>query len=215
MACETVTGDLLDQDVEVIVNAWNRNIIPWWLLLPQGVAGAIKRSAGYAPFIELGRKGPIPLGGAVETGAGKLPFCAIIHVAGINLFWFSSERAVRDCMRNAQCAGDRRRARLWFDRVPDHRRGRWRRVAAEGTGIHAAGSAVIELRRRDPYRPVPCFVTRIEPKMDMTLLFFLALAGLWAAIAVMHQFQNGSGMGAHYAARRGNRTKGIELYSTI
>lgn len=24
-------GDLLDQDVEVIVNAWNRNIIPWLL----------------------------------------------------------------------------------------------------------------------------------------------------------------------------------------
>ncbi len=29
-------GDLLDQPVEVIVNAWNRNIIPWWLLLPRG-----------------------------------------------------------------------------------------------------------------------------------------------------------------------------------
>lgn len=38
-----VEGDLLDQDVEVIVNARNRNIIPWWLLLPQGVSGAIKR----------------------------------------------------------------------------------------------------------------------------------------------------------------------------
>jgi hypothetical protein len=35
-------GDLL-HDVEIIVNAWNRNIIPWWLLLPQGVSGAIKR----------------------------------------------------------------------------------------------------------------------------------------------------------------------------
>jgi O-acetyl-ADP-ribose deacetylase len=34
-----VQGDLLDQDVDVIVNAWNRNIIPWWLLLPQGVSG--------------------------------------------------------------------------------------------------------------------------------------------------------------------------------
>ena len=29
-----VEGNLLDQDVDVIVNAWNRNIIPWWLLLP-------------------------------------------------------------------------------------------------------------------------------------------------------------------------------------
>ncbi len=46
-----VAGDLLEQaDVDVIVNAWNRNVIPWWLLLPQGVSGAIKRRAGLAPF---------------------------------------------------------------------------------------------------------------------------------------------------------------------
>jgi hypothetical protein len=30
-----IQGDLLDQDVDVIVNAWNRNVIPWWLLLPK------------------------------------------------------------------------------------------------------------------------------------------------------------------------------------
>lgn len=84
MQLEFVDGDLLNQDVEVIVNAWNRNIIPWWLLLPQGVSGAIKRRAGYAPFRELGKMGSIPLGGAIITGAGKLPFRAIIHVAGIN-----------------------------------------------------------------------------------------------------------------------------------
>jgi len=46
---EIVEGDLLDQYVEVIVNAWNRNIIPWWLLLPQGVSGAIRRRGGTAP----------------------------------------------------------------------------------------------------------------------------------------------------------------------
>jgi O-acetyl-ADP-ribose deacetylase (regulator of RNase III) len=97
---EVIYGDLLDQDVEVIVNAWNRNVILWWLLLPQGVSGAIKRRAGYQPFHELARKGPIPLGGAVETSAGKLPFKAIIHVAGINLLWRSSE-AIRSCVRSA------------------------------------------------------------------------------------------------------------------
>ena len=83
MQLQTVDGDLLDQDVDVIVNAWNRNIIPWWLLLPQGVSGAIKKRGGHAPFRELGKLGPIPLGGAVITGAGKLPFKSIIHVAGI------------------------------------------------------------------------------------------------------------------------------------
>ena len=46
MNLEIVEGDLLDQPVEAIVNAWNRNILPWWLLLPQGVSGAIKRRAG-------------------------------------------------------------------------------------------------------------------------------------------------------------------------
>jgi hypothetical protein len=30
---EIVDGDLLDQDVDVVINAWNRNIIPWWLSL--------------------------------------------------------------------------------------------------------------------------------------------------------------------------------------
>jgi O-acetyl-ADP-ribose deacetylase (regulator of RNase III) len=94
-------GDLLDQPVEVIVNAWNRNIIPWWLLLPQGVARAIKRRAGTQPFREVARHGPIPLGEAVLTSAGRLPFRGIIHVAGINMLWRSSENSVRQSVRSA------------------------------------------------------------------------------------------------------------------
>jgi O-acetyl-ADP-ribose deacetylase len=96
-----VEGDLLDQDVECIVNAWNRNVIPWWLLLPQGVSGAIKRRAGKEPFRELAKFGPIPLGGAVLTSAGRLPHRGIIHVAGINILWRSSERSIQDSVRNA------------------------------------------------------------------------------------------------------------------
>jgi len=94
-------GDLIDQPAEVIVNAWNRNIIPWWLLLPQGVSKAIKRRAGTLPFRELAKLGPIPLGGAVLTSAGRLPFRAIIHVAGIDMLWRSSEYSVRESVRNA------------------------------------------------------------------------------------------------------------------
>ncbi|MHB8522261.1 MAG: macro domain-containing protein [Limisphaerales bacterium] len=101
MEIRVIDGDLLDQDVDVIVNAWNRNIIPWWLLLPQGVSGDLKRRAGYEPFRQLARHGAIPLGGAVETGAGRLPFRAIIHVAGISMFWHASERAIRGCVRSA------------------------------------------------------------------------------------------------------------------
>jgi O-acetyl-ADP-ribose deacetylase len=96
-----VEGDLLDQPVDCIVNSWNRNLIPWWLLLPHGVSGAIKKRGGYAPFRELGRHGLLPLGGAVLTGAGRLPHKAIIHVAGIGLLWIASEESVRASVRNA------------------------------------------------------------------------------------------------------------------
>lgn len=101
MNVHLIQGDLLDQGVDVIVNAWNRNIIPWWLLLPQGVSGAIKRRGGTGPFKELAKQGSIPLGGALFTSAGKLPFKAIIHVAGINMLWRASEWSIRQCVRNA------------------------------------------------------------------------------------------------------------------
>ena len=101
MQTEVVHGDLLKQPVEVIVNAWNRNVIPWWLLLPQGVSGAIKKHGGVEPFQELARHGPLPLGQAVLTGAGTLPFKGIIHVAGINMWWRASEYSIRQSAQSA------------------------------------------------------------------------------------------------------------------
>ncbi|MCU0696959.1 MAG: macro domain-containing protein [Myxococcaceae bacterium] len=101
MTLDEVEGDLLDQPVDALVNAWNRNVLPWWLLLPQGVSGAIKRRAGTAPFREVARHGPMPLGSAVTTSAGRLPHKAIIHVAGINLLWTATETSVRRSVRSA------------------------------------------------------------------------------------------------------------------
>ena len=98
---QIVHGDLLDQKTEAIVNAWNRNIIPWWLLWPHGVSGAIKKRGGVQPFREVARHGPIPLGGAVLTGAGRLPFRGIIHVAGIDGLWRASEYSIRHSVANA------------------------------------------------------------------------------------------------------------------
>lgn len=111
MKYSVVEGDLLEQDVEVIVNAWNRNVIPWWLLIPQGVSGAIKRRAGTAPFREVARHGVLRLGAAVVTSAGRLPYKAIIHVAGINLLWRSSEFSVRTSVQNALCLADEKHFR--------------------------------------------------------------------------------------------------------
>jgi O-acetyl-ADP-ribose deacetylase (regulator of RNase III) len=101
MRVDIVEGDLLDQDVEVIVNAWNRNVFPWWLLLPQGVSAAIKRRGGHEPFKELRKCCLIPLGGAVVTGAGRLGYEAIIHVAGLNLFWFATKYSIQQSVRSA------------------------------------------------------------------------------------------------------------------
>ena len=100
MPVRVIDGDLLEQDVEVIVNAWNRNVIPWWLLLPQGVSGAIKRRAGIQPFRELGWR-PLPLGHARYTSAGRLRYAGIIHVAGIDMLWRASEQSIRDSVANA------------------------------------------------------------------------------------------------------------------
>jgi len=90
-----VEGDLLDQQVDAIVNAWNRNFIPWWLLVPQGVSRAIRRRAGYRPFVEVRRAGLLPLGAAVATSAGRLPHQAIIHVAGIGMLWTASPLSIQ------------------------------------------------------------------------------------------------------------------------
>jgi O-acetyl-ADP-ribose deacetylase len=105
---EVVDGDLLDQQVDAIVNAWNRNIIPWWLLIPQGVSGAIKRRAGVQPFRELARLGQMPLGSAAVTSAGRLPFAGIIHVAGIDLLWRASERSIRESVHHAMALAEQR-----------------------------------------------------------------------------------------------------------
>ena len=72
MNLDITKGDILDQKSDVIVNSWNRNIFPWWLLIPQGVSGAIKKKAGIDPFRELSKMGLIPLGEAVLTGAGAI-----------------------------------------------------------------------------------------------------------------------------------------------
>jgi len=45
------------------------------------------------PFREVAKHGAIPLGGAVLTCAGRLPFKGIIHVAGISMWW----RACQGC----------------------------------------------------------------------------------------------------------------------
>ncbi len=76
-----VTGDLLKEPVETIVNAANG-----MLSHGGGVAAAIARAAGSALVDEskklVREQGAVPTGGAVVTTAGKLPFKGVVHAVG-------------------------------------------------------------------------------------------------------------------------------------
>jgi len=78
---EVVIGDLLTEPVDAIVNAANGR-----LAHGGGVAAAIARAAGPALEQEGDRlvaaRGPIEIGEAVVTTAGRLPFKAVIHAVG-------------------------------------------------------------------------------------------------------------------------------------
>jgi O-acetyl-ADP-ribose deacetylase (regulator of RNase III) len=69
-------GDITKAATEAIANAANNQL---WM--GGGVAGAIKRAGGGEIEEEAVRRGPIPLGSAIETGAGKLPYKYVIHGA--------------------------------------------------------------------------------------------------------------------------------------
>ena len=64
-----VEGDLLDQEVDVIVNAWNRNIVPWWLLLPRGCLAQLRGELDTPPSAKSASMGQSRYGGAVEFAA--------------------------------------------------------------------------------------------------------------------------------------------------
>ncbi len=105
-AVDVVCGDLFDQDVDAIVNPWNCNLFPWWLLIPQGVSGALRKRAGLEPFKQLRNIGIIPIGSAVMTTAGRLHYRAIVHVAGINWFWVATDKSIGDSVRSAILLAD-------------------------------------------------------------------------------------------------------------
>jgi O-acetyl-ADP-ribose deacetylase (regulator of RNase III) len=79
MHIEVRRGDITRQpDIAAIVNAANTD-----LALGSGVAGAIRRQGGDEIDSEARAKGPIALGEAVATGAGRLPNRFVIHAAAM------------------------------------------------------------------------------------------------------------------------------------
>lgn len=73
---EIAVGDIALLDVEAIANAANSEL---WM--GAGVAGALKRAGGQEIEHDAMRQGPIAVGDAVSTGAGKLAAKWVIHAA--------------------------------------------------------------------------------------------------------------------------------------
>lgn len=78
---EVVKGDLLAERTDSIVNAANSH-----LAHGAGVALAISKAAGFEMIRECNdivrKQGEVPVGEAVVTTAGRLPFKGIIHAVG-------------------------------------------------------------------------------------------------------------------------------------
>ena len=71
-------GDITTFDGDAVVNAANNH-----LMLGAGVAGAIRRAGGASIQEECDRHGPILVGQAAITGAGRLRVRWVIHAAAM------------------------------------------------------------------------------------------------------------------------------------
>lgn len=71
---EVIQGDITEMKVDAIVNPANTRLI-----MGGGVAGAIKRRGGREIEEEAMEKGPVPIGDAVFTSAGRLGCRYVIH----------------------------------------------------------------------------------------------------------------------------------------
>ncbi len=106
MQLEVIEGDITSLDVDAIANAANNHL---WM--GAGVAGAIKRAGGEEIEREAVAKGPVEVGDAVATGAGRLKARHVIHgaVMGQDLRTNGEliERTTRRCLEVAEDLGAR------------------------------------------------------------------------------------------------------------
>jgi len=99
---EVIQGDITTADTEAIVNAANNHL---WM--GSGVAGAIKRKGGDEIERDAVSKGPIEVGQAVASTAGKLPYKYVIHAAGMGQDLRTDEYIVAEVTRNSLLLADK------------------------------------------------------------------------------------------------------------
>jgi O-acetyl-ADP-ribose deacetylase (regulator of RNase III) len=91
-----VRADITQLAVESIVNAANSTL---WM--GGGVAGAIKRAGGSDIERDALAQGPIAVGDAVVTSAGRLPCRYVIHAATMGPDLETNAHAIRSATRSA------------------------------------------------------------------------------------------------------------------
>ncbi|GAF69541.1 unnamed protein product [marine sediment metagenome] len=103
MEAKILHGDITKLQADAIVNAADTS-----LRMGGGVAGAIKRAGGREIEDEAVSKGPIEVGGAVATTAGKLKAKYVIHAAAMS--WethrTATEESIRNSLRNSLAMAD-------------------------------------------------------------------------------------------------------------
>ena len=98
---EVYQGDIARLELDALVNAANNRL---WM--GGGVAGALKRAGGKEIEDEAVRKGPVPVGEAVVTGAGALRARYIIHAAVMGQDLETDAEKIRQATRNSLLRGE-------------------------------------------------------------------------------------------------------------
>lgn len=94
-------GDIAAVEADAVANAANDRL---WM--GAGVAGALKRAGGEEIEREAMALGPIPLGSAVATGAGRLPARHVIHGAVMGQDLRTDAELVRRTTRSCLALAD-------------------------------------------------------------------------------------------------------------
>lgn len=98
---ELVEGDIAMLSADALVNAANNHL---WM--GSGVAGALKRAGGVGIQDEAVKKGPIPVGKAIVTGAGKLKAKYVIHAAVMGQDLHTDASLIAESTRNSLLKAD-------------------------------------------------------------------------------------------------------------
>jgi O-acetyl-ADP-ribose deacetylase (regulator of RNase III) len=98
---EVIEGDIAVLTADALVNAANNHL---WM--GSGVAGALKKAGGTEIQEEAMKKGPVPVGEAVVTGAGKLKAKFVIHAAVMGQDLRTDKKKIADATKNSLLKAD-------------------------------------------------------------------------------------------------------------